>query len=72
MKRMSRKELGMVLRTPSISFEGGVVEMAVGGAFGVVPVREAHASLRRVIRVHARVGNVDNRVRWAGGEDSVS
>jgi hypothetical protein len=71
-KRMSRKkELGVVLHTPSISFEGGVVRMVVGGAFGVAPVLEAHASLRRVIRVHARVGDVDNRVHHARGEDFV-
>ena len=41
-----KKELGVVLRTPSISFEGGVVGMVIGGAFKVMPVLEALASLR--------------------------
>jgi hypothetical protein len=64
MKKMSeKKELGVVLRIPSISFEGEVVGMVVSGAFGVAPDPEAHASLCRVIRVHARVGDMDSRVR---------
>jgi hypothetical protein len=46
MKRMSgKKEPGVVLHAPSISFEGRVVEMVVSGAFGVVLDPEAHASL---------------------------
>jgi hypothetical protein len=47
MKRMSgKKEPGVVLHAPSISFEGRVVEMVVSGAFGVLLDPEAHASLR--------------------------
>jgi hypothetical protein len=72
MKGMSgKKELGVVLRTPSISFDCAVVRMVVDGAFGVTLVPKVHASLCRVIQVHARVGDVDNGVRRVGGEDSV-
>jgi hypothetical protein len=39
----------VVLRTPSISFEGRVVEMAVSGACGVALDPEAHASCHQVI-----------------------
>jgi hypothetical protein len=36
MKRMfGKKELGVVLRAPSISFEGRMVGMVVSGAFGL-------------------------------------
>jgi hypothetical protein len=65
MKRaFGENELGVVMHTPSISFDDGVVGMVVGGAFGIALVPEAHASLHRVIRGHAWVGDV-------GGEDSV-
>jgi hypothetical protein len=52
-------------------FEDGVVGMVVSSAFGVAPDPEVHASLRRVIWVHVRVGDVDNRVLRVGGEASV-
>lgn len=73
MKRMSgKKEQGVMLRTPSFSFEGGVVGRVVGGTFGVAPDPVVLASLRRVIRVHARVGNMDNRVHRVESGASVS
>jgi hypothetical protein len=66
-----KKEFGVMLRAPSISFEGEVVGMVVSCASTVAPNLEAHASLRRVIRVHARVGDVDKGVRRDGGVASV-
>lgn len=45
--------------------------MVIGGAFGVAPDPKEHTPLRRVIRVHAQVGNVGNRVRHVGSEASV-
>jgi hypothetical protein len=50
MKRMSeKKELGVMLCAPSISFEGGVVEMVVSCASEVALDLKAHASIHRVI-----------------------
>jgi hypothetical protein len=60
-----------MLRAPSISFEGGMVGMVVSCAPAVAPILGAHASLRRVIRVHARVGEVDKGVRRNKGMASV-
>jgi hypothetical protein len=60
-----------MLRAPSISFEGGVVEMVVSCASEVALDLEAHASLHRVIRVHARLGDVGKGVRRGGGVASV-
>jgi hypothetical protein len=69
MKRTSgKKELSAVVRTPSISFEGGAVEMTTYGTSMASLGPGAFASLRRVIRVHTWVGEVDNGVRHAGGE----
>jgi hypothetical protein len=63
MKRtFEKKELGVVVCTPSISFEGGAVGMTTCGASRVVLGPEAFASLYRVIHVHTWVGEVDNRV----------
>jgi hypothetical protein len=66
-----KKDLGVMLRVPSISFEGGVVGMVVKCASAVAPNLEAHASLCRVIRAHARVGDVDKGVRRDGSVASV-
>jgi hypothetical protein len=50
MKRMfGKKELGVMLRFPSISFEGGEAGMVVSCASVVAPNPKAHDSLRRVI-----------------------
>jgi hypothetical protein len=46
------------------SFEGGGVGMIARCAF--LPWYKISISLRRVIRVHSLVGEVDNGVRWVG------
>jgi hypothetical protein len=66
-----KKGLGVVMSFPSISFEGGVVEMVACGAFRVMLDPKALTSFCRVIRVHTRVRDVDNGVRRAGGEASI-
>jgi hypothetical protein len=66
-----KKELGVVLRTSSISFEGRVVEMVVSGACGVTLDPEAHASHHQVIRVHTRVGDMDSGVHRVESRTSV-
>jgi hypothetical protein len=53
MKRISKKkELGTVVCSPSISFEGGAVGMITCGASRVLLGLGAFTSLRRVIHVH--------------------
>lgn len=73
MKRLSeKKEFGVMLRAPTISFEGAVIGVVIGCAPTAMPVPEAPASLCLVIRVHALVGDVDMGVRHDRRAASVS
>jgi hypothetical protein len=67
-----KKELGAMLRAPTISFEGQSGQSGCRSCPCGYASPGAPASLRRVIRVHARVHDVDKGVCRDRGVASVS